>query len=183
MTLSVTAVNDAPTAAADAYSTAEDTALTVAAPGVLGNDSDPDGNPLTAVLGSGPSHGTLTLNANGSFTYTPAANYNGPDTFTYRASDGTLTSNLATVTLTVTAVNDAPTVTVAAGGTCGTNDRSGTINLTVGDVESAAAALTLSAASSNTTLVPNGNVVFGGSGATRTHDGDHRWPGAPAPRP
>ena len=53
-------------------------------------------------------HGTLTLNANGSFTYTPAANYNGTDTFTYRASDGTATSNLATVTLTITAVNDAP---------------------------------------------------------------------------
>ena len=135
---------------------------------MLGNDNDPDGNPLSAVLGSGPSHGTLTLNANGSFTYAPTANYSGSDSFTYRASDGTLTSNLATVTLTVTAVNDAPTVTVAAGGTCGTDDRSGTINLTVGDVDSAAAALTLSAASSNPALVPNANVVFAGSGATRT---------------
>ena len=118
------------------------------------------------MLVSGPSHGTLTLNANGSFTYTPAANYNGSDSFTYRASDGTATSGLATVTLTVSAVNDAPTVTVAARGTCGTDDRSGTINLTVGDVESAATALTLSAASSNPALVPSGNVVFAGSGAT-----------------
>src|SRR5207247_5886507 len=50
----------------------------------------------------------LTLNANGSFTYTPAANYNGPDSFTYQASDGTLKSSVATVSLTVTAVNDAP---------------------------------------------------------------------------
>ena len=57
---------------------------------------------------SGPAHGTLTLNANGSFTYTPAANYNGRDSFTYRANDGTLNSNVATVSLTVTAVNDAP---------------------------------------------------------------------------
>jgi VCBS repeat-containing protein len=168
VTLSVTAVNDAPTAADDAYSTGEDTARTVAAPGVLGNDSDPDGNPLTAVLGSGPSHGTLTLDANGGFTYTPAADFAGSDSFTYRASDGTLTSGLATVTLTVTAVNDAPTVTVAAGGTCGTNDRSGTINLSVGDIDSAVASLTLSAASSNPALVPNANVVFAGSGATRT---------------
>ena len=142
--LNTTVTNQAPTAAADAYSTAEDTALTVAAPGVLGNDSDPDDNPLSAVLVSGPSHGTLTLNADGSFTYTPAANYNGSDSFTYQASDGTLTSEPATVTLTVTAVNDAPTVTVAAGGTCGRDDRSGTINLTVGDVESPAAELTLS---------------------------------------
>ena len=90
MTITVTAVNDAPTAADDAYTTAEDTALTVAAPGVLGNDTDPDGNTADrrAVV-AGPSHGTLTLNANGSFTYTPAANYNGTDSFTYRASDGT----------------------------------------------------------------------------------------------
>jgi len=166
--LNNTTTNQAPTAAADAYSTAEDTALSVAAPGVLGNDSDPDGNPLTAVLGSGPSHGTLALNANGSFTYTPAANYNGSDSFTYHASDGTLTSNLATVTITVSAVNDPPTVTVAAGGTCGTDDHSGTINLAVGDVETAATALTLSAASANPALVPNGNLVLGGSGATRT---------------
>jgi Ca2+-binding RTX toxin-like protein len=109
------------------------------------------------------------LNANGAFTYTPPANFNDTDTFTYRASDGTAQSNPATVTITVNAVNDAPTVTVAAGGACGTNDRSGTINLTVGDVESAATALTLSVGSnSNPTLVPSNNVVFGGSGANRT---------------
>ncbi len=168
VTITVTPVNDAPTAADDAYSTAEDTALTVAAPGVLGNDTDPDNPTLTAVLDSGPSNGTLTLHTDGSFAYTPAANYNGPDSFTYHASDGTLTSNLATVAITVTAVNDAPTVTVAAGGSCGTDDHSGTINLTVGDVETAAAALTVSAASSNPALVPNGNVVFGGSGTART---------------
>ena len=168
VTLTVTAVNDAPTAAGDAYSTAEDTVLTVAGPGVLGNDADPDGDPLTAVLVTGPSHGSLTVNANGSFSYTPAANYAGGDSFSYRASDGTLTSNVATVTLTVTAVNDAPTVTVAAGGTCGADDRSGTINLAVGDLESAPATLTLSAATSNSALLPVGNIVFAGSGAVRT---------------
>jgi hypothetical protein len=59
-------------------------------------------------------------------------------------------------------------VTVAAGGSCGTDDHSGTINLTVGDVETAAAALTVSAASSNPALVPDGNVVFGVSGNDRT---------------
>jgi VCBS repeat-containing protein len=168
VTVTVSAVNDAPAAADEAYSTAEDTALTVAAPGVLGNDSDPDGNPLSAAVVSGPAHGTLALSANGSFAYTPAANYNGPDSFTYRAGDGTTASNVATVTITVTATNDTPTVTVAARGTCGTNDRSGVIDLTVGDVDSAVTALTLSAASSNPALVPSGNVVFGGGGATRT---------------
>jgi VCBS repeat-containing protein len=163
-----TSINQAPVAAADAYTTAEDTTLTVAAPGVLANDSDPDNNPLSAVLVSGPSRGTLTLNPDGSFTYTPATNHTGSDSFTYHASDGTLASELATVILTATAVNDTPTVTVAARGTCGRDDHSGTINLTVADVESPAAELTLSAASSNPALVPTGNVVFAGSGATRT---------------
>jgi VCBS repeat-containing protein len=168
VTITVTATNDGPTTANDAYSTAEDTALTVTAPGVLGNDSDSDGDPLSALLVSGPSHGTLTLNTDGSFTYSPAANFTGSDSFSYRAGDGSLASSPATVTITVTAANDAPTVTVTAGGTCGRDDHSGTVNLTVGDVENAAAALTLSAASSNSALVPTGNVVFAGSGAART---------------
>ena len=110
--LNTTVTNQAPTAAADTYTTAEDTTLTVNAPGMLGNDSDPDGNQLSAVLGSGPSHGTIALNANGAFTYTPASNFNGTDSFTYRASDGTLTSSLTTVTITVNAVNDAPTAAI-----------------------------------------------------------------------
>jgi large repetitive protein len=100
--------NSPPSAANDAYSTAEDTPLIVAAPGVLANDSDPDADPLTALRGTGPSHGTLALNADGSFTYTPSANYNGPDSFSYRASDGANLSTLATVSLTVTPVDDAP---------------------------------------------------------------------------
>ena len=92
----------------DSYSTAEDTALTVAAPGVLANDTDVDGDSLTAVKVSDPAHGTLTLNSDGSFVYTPAADYSGADSFTYKASDGAADSNVATVSLTVTAVNDAP---------------------------------------------------------------------------
>ena len=110
--ITVTSSADAPVATNDSYTTAEDTPLTIAAPGVLGNDSDPDGTAPTAVLGVGPAHGTLTLNANGSFTYTPATNYSGPDSFTYRASDGALTSGLATVAITVTPSADAP---IAAG--------------------------------------------------------------------
>ncbi len=168
VTITITATNDGPTAAGEAYTTAEDTALTVAALGVLGNDSDPDGDPLTAALVTGPGHGTLALNANGSFTYSPAANFTGSDSFTYRASDGSFDSNPATVTIIVTAANDQPTMTVAAGGICGKDDHSGTINLTLGDVDSAATALTLSVASSNSALVSTGNVIFAGSGAART---------------
>jgi VCBS repeat-containing protein len=103
-----TPVNTPPVALPDSASTNEDQAVTVAAPGVLANDTDLDGDALTASLVTGPTHGTLSLNTNGRFTYTPAANYNGPDAFTYRASDGTASSLPATVTLTVNAVNDAP---------------------------------------------------------------------------
>ncbi|HEY6743515.1 MAG TPA: tandem-95 repeat protein, partial [Lapillicoccus sp.] len=166
VSLTVTPVNDPPVVTGDSYSTAEDTPLTMPAPGVLGNDSDPDGDTLSATQVTGPAHGTLTLNPNGSFTYTPAANYNGPDSFIYQASDGHGGLTKATVSLTVTPVNDPPTVTVAAGGGCGTDDRSGTINLTLSDPDSAT--LTVTGTSSNTTLVPNSQISFGGSGASRT---------------
>jgi VCBS repeat-containing protein len=100
--------NRAPVAASDAHSVAEDTPLTVAAPGVLANDTDPNGDPLTAILVSGVSHGTLTLNPDGSFTYSPAADYIGADSFTYKANDGSLDSNTATVSITVTPGIDVP---------------------------------------------------------------------------
>ncbi len=110
VTINVTPVNDAPVAVNDAYSTPEDTQLVIAVPGVLLNDTDVDGPlPVVAVLVSSPSNGSLSLNANGSFTYTPAANYNGPDSFTYRARDGAnAESNVATVSINVTPVNDPP---------------------------------------------------------------------------
>src|SRR5438445_781644 len=82
--------------------------MVVLAPGVLGNDTDAEGDALTASVVSGPSHGTLTFNADGSFTYVPAANYNGTDSFTYKANDGQVDSSVATVTLTIGGVNDAP---------------------------------------------------------------------------
>jgi VCBS repeat-containing protein len=93
--------NQAPSAAGDSYSVAEDGTLSVPAPGVLSNDSDPDGDTMTAQLATGPSHGTLTLNSDGAFSYTPNADYNGVDSFTYKASDGTADSNVATATITV----------------------------------------------------------------------------------
>src|SRR5439155_11446199 len=107
-TITITPVNDAPVAANDTYTTPEDTTLTASAPGVLANDSDVDGDPLSAVLVNSPTHGSLTLNTNGSFSYVPAVNYNGTDSFTYKASDGTLESGAATVTITITPVNEAP---------------------------------------------------------------------------
>ncbi len=103
----------APVAEDDAYTVAEDSVLTTPTPGVLANDTDADLDPLTASKVTDPAHGTLTLNANGSFTYTPAADYNGPDSFTYRAYDGGQYSNIATVTLDVTPVDELETVEIA----------------------------------------------------------------------
>ena len=100
--------NDAPVSLDDAYTIDEDKTLTTVIPGVLYNDSDPDNNYLSAILESSVSHGSLTLNINGSFTYTPENNFNGNDNFTYRASDGQATSNISTVNITVLPVNDPP---------------------------------------------------------------------------
>jgi VCBS repeat-containing protein len=97
-------------AQAASATTAEDTPLKGSV-----TATDADGDALTFALVTGPSHGTLSLGANGAYTYTPAANYNGADSFSFRASDGTLTSPAATVTLNVTPVNDAPTAGNDAG--------------------------------------------------------------------
>jgi len=101
--VTITNVNDAPVATNDNYVTNSNTTLNVAAPGVLSNDNDIDGPSLSAVYvaASGPSHGTLSLSGNGSFSYAPSANYSGPDSFSYRAFDGSDYSNVATVTITV----------------------------------------------------------------------------------
>jgi VCBS repeat-containing protein len=78
------------------------------ADGVLINDTDADGDPLTATVVSAPTHGELTLRPNGGFYYAPLTDFHGTDQFTYRVSDGTLQSNVATVTISVNSVNDAP---------------------------------------------------------------------------
>jgi len=103
--------NTAPAAADDGYTINEDAVLTVIAPGVLGNDTAGEGDPLTASLVTPPIHGILGLNPDGSFTYTPAKDYFGPDAFTYQANDGLADSNVATVALTIIAVNDPPAFT------------------------------------------------------------------------
>jgi serine protease AprX len=101
--------NLAPAASNDSYSTPSGTTLAIAAPGVLGNDTDADGGALTAVLASGTANGSLALNGNGSFNYTPNPGFAGTDSFAYRAFDGALYSNSAAVSITVNAaVNIAP---------------------------------------------------------------------------
>lgn len=109
-----TSGNNSPNAASDSATTDEDTMLNGAS--VLANDSDPDGDSLTVEIGpvSGPANGTLQLNADGTYIYTPIINFNGTDSFIYRVcDDGSPASQCAeaTVTITVAAVNDNPTAT------------------------------------------------------------------------
>jgi hypothetical protein len=104
--LTLTNVGDMPVAVNDSYSINQDTTLTAngIAPnpaGALANDLNPDGLPLSATVVALPSHGSVNMSSNGSFIYTPAAGYNGPDSFTYRSSDGLLLSNTATVSITI----------------------------------------------------------------------------------
>src|SRR4030095_7108168 len=82
-------------------------------PGVLANDTDADGDALSAKLVSGPTHGSLTFNADGSFNYNPADDYAGADTCIYRVTDGAGHVTSATVNLAVVAVADAPDLKVA----------------------------------------------------------------------
>ena len=125
-TVTITVAPDrAPVATNDSYSLMANTTLSVPGPGVLANDSDADGDSLTAVLVTAPTKGTVNLNTNGGFTYAPAANYVGSDSFTYRASDGLTNSGLATVSLSVTAFSPLlqryvyPDQSVALGGAGG----------------------------------------------------------------
>jgi hypothetical protein len=116
VTIHVACVDDLPVAVPDSYDATEDTTLTVEAPGVLGNDSDVDGPPLTAmrVTGApdGPFHGWIAIpdgfGADGSFVYHPYADFCGDDSFRYIAGSGTVWSDVTTVTVHVACVNDAP---------------------------------------------------------------------------
>jgi len=96
--------NAAPVARVDTYRVKEDKILRVTAPAVLRNDTDVNADRLSASMLTSPRHGTLTLRADGSLVYKPTRNFNGVDSLTYRASDGTLLSKTAKVTIRVAAV-------------------------------------------------------------------------------
>jgi VCBS repeat-containing protein len=183
-TLTVNAVDDAPTAVDDSYAPTEDQPLSIetAADGLLGNDSDPDdGETLTVATVNGTAvSGTATVDlANGSleldtgdgtFDYTPDSNFNGTETFDYTIedSDGTPSSSAATVTLDVAAVNDAPTISGLGDQTIDEDTDLTDAAFTVGDVETDPGTLTVTATSSDTDLLPNDNITLGGSGENRT---------------
>jgi VCBS repeat-containing protein len=173
VTITINGANDAPVAGNDSYSTNEDTSLVIAGPGILGNDTDVDVEPLSAILVTGPAHGTLVLNSDGSFTYTPEANYNGSDSFTYKANDGTADSNVATVNLTVNAVNDAPVISAPAS-IAGTEDNALAITgLSVSDVDAGGSSITVTLAVGTGALsaVSGSGVTVGGTASSLTLTG------------
>jgi uncharacterized repeat protein (TIGR01451 family) len=152
----------APVANNDSYSTNQNTPLTVLGAGVLANDTDADNNPLTTVIVTNPSHGaSFTLNSNGSFSYTPVANYVGPDSFTYRANDGEKNSNVATVTI---AVNDniPPTITITSPGANATYQLNATIAASYACTDSGSGVATCQG------TVANGSPINTSSTGTKT---------------
>ncbi|NNK12822.1 MAG: cadherin-like domain-containing protein, partial [Desulfofustis sp.] len=118
-----TGSNNRPIAQNDEYNTQQDTPLAIASPGVLSNDNDPEGDPMTSQLETNASFGSVSLNSDGSFTYTPNSGATGSDSFTYSANDAGGSSNIATVTIGIaennqvsinsTSANGSPTISVS----------------------------------------------------------------------
>ena len=167
VTLTVNNSNVAPQATNNSYTVVEDNTLTVnATNGVLTNDTDADGHTLTAAVVAGPTNGTLTLNTDGSFSYVPNANFVGSDSFTYKANDGTASSNTATVTITVSAVNDphsaqADTYSIAENNTLSEPAANGVLkNDTNPDNDSLDLSVTTNPTNGTVTLNDDGSFVY-----------------------
>ena len=161
-TEAVANVNDPPVANNDSTSTSEDTPITV---NVVSNDTDVEGDPLTVSAVTQGANGTVTF-AGGSVTYTPTANFNGADSFTYTVSDGNGGTATATVSVTVNPVNDAP---VANADSATTNEDSPiTVNVVGNDIDVEGDTLVVSAVTQGV----NGTVTFAGGSVTYTPNGN-----------
>ena len=168
-----------PEAQNDNYSVDEDASLSRnAGNGVLANDTDFESDPLTAALVSDVAHGVLSLNSDGSFTYTPEADFSGSDSFTYRANDGDADSTVATVALVVNAVNDTPAADDHASST--DEDTSVVVNLSGSDGDGDALTFTLvdapahgtiSGSAPNVTYTPDPNYHGADSFTYQANDG------------
>ena len=134
ITITVVPVNNAPIAVADTYTVNEGATLTInAALGVLNNDTDSDGDPITSILVSSVSNGTLTLNADGSFTYTHNGSKTLNDSFTYKVNDGKIDGNTVTVAIIITnhTVNHIPIAVLDSAST--TQEKAVTISVLSND--------------------------------------------------
>ena len=172
VSITVTRVNDAPVAVSKSAVTAEKTPV-----GIVLAASDKDGDSLSYVIVSGPSKGSLSGNAP-NLTYSPAGAYNGPDSFTYRATDGNANSNTATVSITVTPVNDPPVAVSTTAETA--EDTPVSIVLSAGDPDGDPLSYTiltnpakgiLTGSAPNLTYVPNANSNGADSFTFRVKDG------------
>ena len=172
VSITVSAVNDAPVANAQAVTRAEDNAQSITLTG-----SDVDGDALTFTLVEGPTNGTLSGTAP-NVTYTPNANYNGADSFTFKANDGHADSNTATVSITIVPANDAP----AANSQFVITDEDTAKSITVsgGDIDGDALTFSivtgptngsLSGTAPNLTYTPNANYYGADSFTFKTSDG------------
>jgi VCBS repeat-containing protein len=148
--------NTAPVAANVTSSTNEDTALTASLPAATDGESDP----VTYAKATNPSNGTATVTTGGSYTYTPTANYSGPDSFTYTVSDGQGGANTYTVNLTVNAVNDAPVVTGGSASTTEDTQATGTLSATDVDNANLSYSVVTQPANGNVTLGANGSYTY-----------------------
>jgi cysteine-rich repeat protein len=147
VTLAIAPVNDPPVAVDDAASTDEDTVATIDA---VANDSDVDGDPLTITAITQPAHGTAAIADAHHVTYTPAANFNGSDAFTYTISDPSGATATAAITLAIAPVNDPPVANNAAASTF--NDTPVVVALTASDVDGDALTLAIATGPAHGTL-------------------------------
>ncbi len=174
-------INHAPQANPDAYEVAEGGLLFANDPdgqntpgqsndnGVLANDIDADGDVLIASILTPPRFAaTFHLNENGTFIYEHDGSENLSDSFTYQVSDGVGETSDAVATITITEVNDAPTISDIASQTIPEDTSTAVLAFTIGDIDSPIANLTVGVASSDTTLIPVNQIVLGGSGTNRT---------------
>jgi hypothetical protein len=152
-----------PTAVADATNTLEDASLVVGAPGLLGNDIEPNGFALSVVANTQPTHGTATVGAAGTYTYAPAANYYGPDSFTYTITNGNGRAVTGAVNVAIAPVNDAPTLGPLSAITIQQAAGEQTVNLSgiaPGPTNEAGQIVTVSASSTVPGLIPNPSVLY-----------------------
>jgi hypothetical protein len=160
--ITLAGVDDSPVVQGAQVTLSEDTPVSLTL-----NASDPDGDPLSYTILNTPQRGTLS-GIPPNLTYTPNADVSGADQVTFKVTDGRSESGVATIYLSITAVNDVPTLSAISDQTTLEDTATGAIAFTVGDVETAAGSLTVTAASSNLGVVAADGIALGGSGAERT---------------
>ncbi len=145
-----------PEAVDDAATLDEDASAQIT---ILANDSDPEHDALTVSLVDAPQHGTVQLNADGTVTYTPDANYHGADSFTYRVNDGEFDSNLATVSITVDPVNDTPTLASLDDANL-TEGQTLVLDVVAGDIDGDSLSYSLDAAPAGALIDASGHLTW-----------------------